>query len=673
MKLFLTLILALSIMTISIEQIIAQKDYPVKPVPFNEVDIQDEFWKPRLKIQADTLVPFALDKTKPAVENLQKAANYLKGIKDELPFPHRYISSDLYKVMEGAAYILRTNPDEELEKQLDGIIDIIADAQRDDGYLYVAHITGVAQPKHFWGGGGMGDKPYSWVVHSHELYNIGHMIEAAVAYYQSTGKDKWLKVAEKSANHINKVFFIGDPDYNDGKPVMQAPGHEELELALAKLYRVTGKELYLEMAKKFLEIRGVTFAPEGDGVMSPTYAQQHKPVKEQKEAVGHAVRAAYMYSAMADVDALLSTDEFATALNSIWHNIADTKMHITGGLGAVRGIEGFGESFELPNKEAYDETCAAVGNVLFNFRMFLKTKEAKYFDVAEVALFNNVLAGVNLKGNKFFYVNPLEAESDTKFNYGQTGRSPWFNTACCPSNLARLLPQVPGMMYSYTGHEIYITLYGSSETVINIDETNVKIKQSSQYPFDENVLINIDPVEEKEFVLKLRIPTWAQGEQFLPGMLYDYHNTFEPSYKVTVNGKLIDTITEDGFVSINRKWSEGDKVELFLPMPVKFNSTIDSVKNNIGRIAVTRGPLVYCAEGIDNGDPVQDLVINELPGDDTIIINKISDGILNGIPMIEFPGRNNSTESIQLKLIPYYSWNNRGSSSMIVWLPFLGG
>jgi DUF1680 family protein len=304
---------------------------------------------------------------------------------------------------------------------MDKIIDIIARAQKDDGYLYVPHITGASKDHEAWGGSGMGDRPYSWVIHSHELYNMGHMYEGAIAYYQATGKERWLKVAEKNAQHINKVFFEGDPNYNNGKPVNQAPGHQELELALTKLYRVTGNSLYLEMAKKFLDIRGKTFQPDGEGVNAPEYAQQHKPVTEQRKAVGHAVRATYMYSAMADAEALTGSGEYNPALQRIWNNIVDTKMSITGGLGAIHGIEGFGPEYVLPNKKAYNETCAAVGNVFFNFRMFLNTGDAKYMDVAEISLLNNSLAGVNIEGNRFFYVNPLEADGHTPFNHGRPG------------------------------------------------------------------------------------------------------------------------------------------------------------------------------------------------------------------------------------------------------------
>lgn len=350
------------------------------------------------------------------MDNLRKTGNYLNGVKDELPFPHRFVASDLYKVMEGAAYLLTLEKDLALEHTMDSIIDLIGNAQEEDGYLYEAHTTGVSASHEHWGGAGMGDKPYSWVVHSHELYNMGHMYEGAVAYYLATGKDKWLKIAEKNARHINHVFFEGDPKHNNGNPVNQAPGHQEIELALVKLYRTTGDSLYLKMAQKFIDIRGVTYQPEGEGVMAPSYAQQHLPVREQTKAVGHAVRATYLYAGMADVLAQTGDKSLQPALDSIWNNIVDMRMHITGGLGAIHGIEGFGPEYVLPNKDAYNETCAAVGNVMFNYRMFLTKKDARYVDVAEVALYNNVLAGVNLDGNKFFYVNPLEADARNAFN-----------------------------------------------------------------------------------------------------------------------------------------------------------------------------------------------------------------------------------------------------------------
>lgn len=646
----------------------------LKPIPFNKVSLEGTFWKTRLDIQSETLVPYALDKTIPAVENLEKAAKFLRGDTTDLPFPHRFVSSDLYKAMEGAAYILMTNPDPDLEKRMDGIIDVIADAQKEDGYLYVAHITGVSEDHDHWGGGGMGDKPYSFLVHSHELYNMGHMYEAAIAYYQATGKDKWLKVAEKSAQHINRVVFEGDPNYNNGKPVNQAPGHQEIELALVKLYHVTGNELYLDMANKFLEIRGITYIPEGEGVMAPTYAQQHRAVAEQRKAVGHAVRAGYLYSGMADVSAAMGTDRYDEALDSIWHNIVDTKMHITGGLGAMHGFEGFGPEYILPNKEAYNETCAAVGNVFYNFRMFLKTGDAKYMDVAEVALLNNVLAGVNFEGNRFFYVNPLEADDNTPFNRGNVtyGRSAWFGTACCPTNLARLVPQISGMMYSHMNDEIFITYYASSSTTIPLPGGNVRLVQKSDYPFSEQVTLDVYPESSQNFKVKLRIPTWAQGSQFVPGDLYTYKKREKSKWMVRVNGKEEGMEIQDGFAVLERDWNPGDRVELFLKMDVKFNLANENVYANLDRIAITRGPLVYCAESLEDSNPVQKLWMEKLPDPSDVSSHQSDTGILKNIITVELPVSHiNSSGSMDQKisLIPYYAWNNRGKGSMIVWFP----
>lgn len=617
----------------------------LQPVSFNEVILEDNFWLPRLQIQKEVLVPFALEKVRPAMDNLRKTGNYLNGVKDELPFPHRFVASDLYKVMEGAAYLLTLEKDSALEHTMDSIIDLIGNAQEEDGYLYEAHTTGVSASHEHWGGAGMGDKPYSWVVHSHELYNMGHMYEGAVAYYLATGKDKWLKIAEKNARHINHVFFEGDPKYNNGNPVNQAPGHQEIELALVKLYRTTGDSLYLKMAKKFIDIRGVTYQPEGEGVMAPSYAQQHLPVREQTKAVGHAVRATYLYAGMADVLAQTGDKSLQPALDSIWNNIVDTRMHITGGLGAIHGIEGFGPEYVLPNKDAYNETCAAVGNVMFNYRMFLAKKDARYVDVAEVALYNNVLAGVNLDGNKFFYVNPLEADARNAFNQGLKGRSPWFGTACCPSNIARLIPQIPGMMYAHTDNDIYFTFYAGTSTVVPLSDGKVTIKQTTNYPFDESVRFEIKPEQSKQrFAMHFRIPTWA-GKQFVPGKLYHYLNDKPAEWKVLLNGKEVSVKQHKGFVTIERAWKNGDLVELQLPMLVRYNKAISQVEADIDRVCITRGPLVYCAESVDNVAMPASYVVNS---SEDISITKGA-GALKYIDFITVPAHSVRKHSINYK------------------------
>ena len=641
-------------------------DYPLKPVPFNRVEMTSDFWRPRLETQRKTLVPFAFERTRPGVEHLQAARDVLVGKKAAGHRAHRFIDSDLYKVMEGAAYLLQLRDDPELERQIDDLADVIAGAQHGNGYLYPSHTTGAGSSRHM-----MGDTPYTFIVHSHELYNVGHLYEAAIAYYRATGKKKLLNVAEKSARHINQVIFEGDPDYNGGRPVRQAPGHQEIELALVKLYRVTGKQLYLDMARKLLEIRGVTYVPDGEGVMSPTYAQQHAPVTEQKEAVGHAVRATYLYSAMADVGTLTGEPAYGQALDRIWRNITSTRMHITGGLGAVHGIEGFGPQYELPNADAFNETCAAVGNVLLNYRMFLLHKDAKYLDVAEVALLNNVLAAVNLQGNRFFYVNPLAADGKYPFNHGTAGRAPWFGTACCPSNMARLIPQVPGMTYAHDDSDLYITFFAESRTEVQLNGTRVKVEQKTAYPNDGEISVSINPVKPAKFCLRLRIPTWTR-DRFVPGDLYRYADSIAAPVTVSVNGQQFDAPFEKGFAAIDREWRDGDRVVLNLPMPVRVTECHPAVKANTDRIALTHGPLVLCAEEVDNGGATQRFFFDEVPAtaDAEVKMTRIRHGsfIQTDVPAHAVTGTG-GTENVQLVLTPYYAWNNRGTGSMTVWFP----
>jgi len=641
-------------------------DYPLKPVPFHEVEMTSAFWRPRLETQRKVLVPFAFEKTKSGVEHLQAAADALAGKKTDGHRPHRFIDSDLYKVMEGAAYLAKLRDDPELEAQFDRIVEVIAAAQESNGYLYPSHTTGVGAKKNM-----MGDKPYEFVVHSHELYNMGHLYEAAIAYYQATGKDKLLKVAEKNARHVNKVFFEGDPKYNGGKPIRQAPGHQEMELALVRLYRVTGKQIYLDMARKFLEIRGVTYVPNGEGVMAPTYAQQHAPVAKQKEAVGHAVRATYLYSGMADVGVLTGNTAYARALDRIWGDITNTRMHITGGLGAVHGIEGFGPQYELPNADAFNETCAAVGNVLFNYRMFLLHKDAKYLDVAEVALLNNVLAAVNLEGNRFFYVNPLAADGKYPFNHGTAGRAPWFGTACCPSNMARLLPQVQGMTYAHDDDNLYVTFFAESATKANVGGTQVGIQQATAYPNDGKMRIHLKPKQPAKFALHLRIPTWTR-DRFVPGDLYRFVKPNTAAWSLRVNGKPVQAKVEKGFAVIDRQWKMGDRVELNLPMPVRLNTCNANVKANRDRVALTRGPFVLCAEGVDNGGATERFFFKQLPEVAKALLKTTT---IQGGSFIQATTEA-STLTAQggarrqpLVLTPYYAWNNRGAGSMTVWFP----
>jgi uncharacterized protein len=644
--------------------------YALKPVSFERVAMTDDFWRPRLETQRRVLLPFAFQQTETALGDIRAAAQKLAGREpNPLPPPHRYRTSDLFKVMEGAAYLLAVEPDAELERQLDEIIGTVAAAQAPDGFF---NATRTLYPQ--LAIDMMGDRAYSYVDHSHELYIVGHMYEAAVAYFRATGKRTFLDVAERNAQHIQRVFFEGDPRYNDGKPVNQADGHEEIELALVKLADATGKREYLDLAQRFLDIRGVTHRPTGEGVFAATYAQEHAPVAEQTKPVGHAVRATYLYSGMADVGAMQGSDRYTAALESIWNNIVDTRMHITGGLGAVHGIEGFGPEFELPNADAFDETCAAVGNVLLNWRMFLLHGDAKYVDVAELALYNNVLAGVNFAGDRFFYVNPLAADGERKFNHGHAGRAPWFDTACCPTNLARLIPQAPGMLYAQDDKGVLLCLYAGSRTTLDVGGTPVAIEQETTYPNSGRVRVTLRPATPVKFALRLRIPTWT-GKQLTPGALYRYDDGAGAvkgnAWRLSVNGKPLTPEVEKGFVTLQRTWAAGDVLELVLPMPVRINVCREEVEANRLRAALSRGPLVYCVEEVDNKAPADELALR-------------SDGALGEVDVepLEIARREvmavtvdgegvhgEDRQPARVKLVPYFAWNNRGDGSMAVWLP----
>ena len=654
-----------AILSLSLAFFLRAKE-PIEPVPFHEVEMTSEFWRPRLVTQRKVLVPFAFEKTESGVAHLQAAADFLAGKKVEGHRPHRFIDSDLYKVMEGAAYLAQLQDDPELEAQFDRIVEVIEAAQEPNGYLYPSHTTKVGSDKNM-----MGNQPYTFVVHSHELYNMGHLYEAAIAYYLATGKDKLLKVAEKNAQHVNQVFFVGDPKYNGGKPIRQAPGHQEMELALVKLSKVTGNKLYLEMAEKFLDIRGKTYVPDGEGVMSPTYAQQHAPVDKQSEAVGHAVRATYLYSAMADLAHLKKKNSYTRALHRIWGNITDTRMHITGGLGAVHGIEGFGPEYLLPNADAFNETCAAVGNVLFNFRMFLAHKDAKYLDVAEVSLLNNVLAAVNLEGNRFFYVNPLEADGKYPFNHGTAGRAPWFGTACCPSNMARLLPQVQGMTYAHDDKNLYLAMYAETSTELKMGATTLAISQKTNYPNDGRIEVSLNPEQPSSFSLHMRIPTWT-GDQFVPGKLYRYLDSSSEKWLISVNGKKVNPSIERGFAVLEREWKKGDRVVLELPMPTRLNECDDRVEDNHDRVAFTRGPFVLCAEEVDNGGATQRFFLDKKPTVGKTKVSRVKHPAGSFIKVVSQANALKETgapEKRNLSLIPYYAWNNRKPGSMTIWFP----
>jgi DUF1680 family protein len=610
----------------------------LRAVVFTDVVIADEFWAPRMETNRKVTVPYAFKKCEETgrIDNFAKAGGLMEGKFEGIYFN----DSDLYKVIEGAAYSLsvrtsqeKSHPDPELEKYVDGVIDKIAAAQWEDGYLYTFYSLPERQPEKRW----------TDVRNKHELYCAGHFFEAAVAYYQATGKRKILDVAIRLADYIDSVF---GPDKKH-----DVPGHEEIEIGLVKLYRLTGDEKYLALVKFFLDERGQSERREIYG----DYCQDHKPVIEQDAAVGHAVRAGYLYSGMADVAALTGDNGYVEALERIWWDVVSKKLYITGGVGARRGGESFGEDYELPNKTAYCESCAAIANAMWNHRMFLLGGEAKYIDVLERVIYNGFLSGISLSGDEFFYPNPLASDGDYQ-------RSPWFGCACCPTNIVRFMPSLPGYAYAQRGDVLYVNLFVGGSATIKMADNTVRLEQGTRYPWDGDVEITVEPERSGEFTICVRIPGWARNEP-VPGDLYRFLN--ESSEKVTlkVNGESVDLNIDKGFASISRRWEKGDIIKLSLPMPIRRVVSHENVKDNAGRTAIQRGPLVYCLEGVDNPQGVTKLI---LPPDAKLHTEYHGD-LLGGIVTLNGQGKM-TQESIEVVAIPYYAWAHRGKSDMAVWL-----
>lgn len=558
--------------------------------------------------------------------------------------------SDVFKIIEGAAYSLQTEPDPELEAYLDTLIYKIGLAQEEDGYLYtnrtIAEMHG-GEGLHEWA------SKNRWELDSilsHELYNIGHLYEAAVAHYQATGKRSLLDIAVKSADLVNRDF--------GWDKVKVYPGHQGIEMGLVKLYRATGEKKYLDLARFFLDIRG----PKGQ-----EYNQAHKKVVDQTEAVGHSVRATYMYSGMADIAAIEKDEAYLNAITSIWEDIVYRKMYITGGIGATGGNEGFAGPFVLPNLTAYCETCASIGNIFTNHRLFLLHGESKYIDILEKTLYNSMLSGVSLSADRFFYPNPLESDGSHK-------RSEWFGCACCPSNIARFVPAIPGYVYAVDGPDIYINLYISNEADIISGTGKVKLTQEAHFPWDGKVKITVSPEKSRNFAVRVRIPGWVMNEA-IPGNLYRFDDQTDEAYKVTVNGESYDYSPVDGYVKIDRKWSDGDVIEMDFPMPVRKVVADERIEEDRGKIAIQRGPIIYCAEWPDNiKGNVLDLAIDK----NKPFTTEFVPSLLNGTQVIHGTGYYAGAESEvsaeklpeqTVTLIPYALWNNRGPGQMRVWLP----
>lgn len=626
-----------------LEAAAASKDYPFTPVPFTAVKVNDSFWSPRFETNRQRTVWYDFQKCEETgrLDNFAKAAGLMQGGFRGIPFD----DSDVYKVIEGAAYILHMQPDPKLDQYLDALIAKIAAAQEPDGYLYTARrlFPPEKMPEM------SGQTRWSRLMDSHELYNVGHLYEAAVAHFQATGKRKLLDVAIKNANFLCETFGAGKVQY--------PPGHQEIEIGLAKLYRLTGQEKYLKLANYYLELRG---RPETHSLYGPNQ-QDHLPVLEQSEAVGHSVRAGYMYSGMADVAALTGQDAYVKAIDRLWENVVSRKMHLTGGIGASPGGEAFGADYELPNANAYLETCAAIANALWNHRMFLLHGDAKYIDVLERVIYNGFLAGVSLTGDRFFYPNPLETDGKTKFNHGSNERAPWFGCSCCPVNDVRFIPSIAGYIYATRADNLYVNLFIGGEAKAQVADTVVALRQETGYPWVGKVKLAISPEQAKEFTLNIRIPGWARNEP-VPSGLYRYDDDIKPRVRLAVNGSNVRVKTVRGFAPLQRKWKPGDVVTVEFDLPVRRVCAHPSVKADRNRFAIERGPLVYCAEGADNGGAVLDRVF---PGRVRFAAQE-QPGLLGGVTTIKMTPAGGEPP---LVLIPYYAWCHRGPNEMRVWFP----
>ncbi|MEZ5103725.1 MAG: glycoside hydrolase family 127 protein [Draconibacterium sp.] len=626
-----------------------KNEYPITPVPFTKVHVTDNFWGNRIKTNHDVTIPIAIQKSEETgrIDNFAIAGGLKEG---EFCSPFPFDDSDIYKIIEGAAYSLQMFPDAKMEHLVDSLVDLIGLAQEDDGYLFTNR-TIMGENGHEWIG------KERWVNVddlSHELYNLGHFYEAATAYYQATGKRKILDIAIKSADLIDKTFGYGK--------IEDWPGHQEIEIGLVKLYRVTGEKRYLNLAKFFLDVRGT-----GNVHEKKTYNQSHKPVVDQTEAVGHSVRAAYMYTGMADVAALTGDQSYVNAITKIWEDVVYKKLYITGGIGAEGGHEGFGGPYELPNGRAYCETCAAIANVFWNYRMFLMTGDSKYMDVLERSLYNNVLSGVSLSGDHFFYPNPLESE-------GQHQRSEWFGCACCPSNISRFIPSMPNYIYAQKDDRIYINLFVPSTTAFDTEKGTLTLTQNSNMPWDGNISVKLQPENPVKSKLYIRIPGWASDSP-VPGDLYSYIDKPSATPVFKVNGKVVTPKMDGGYAVISKMWQPGDWVEIGFPFEIRKIKANENIEDDRGKMALQMGPVVYCAEWADYDDP--DILSLVLP-ENTILTSSFQPSLLGGVNVISGDGegvqRINNSEEIEtyprkFSAIPYYAWAHRGTGEMSVWIP----
>lgn len=650
-----TCVLLLSTSRATAQEAVPPRDYPVQPVPFTDVRIEGGFWGPRF----ETNRAVTLEANFRKCEETNRIANFARaGGLEEGPFTGIfYDDSDVFKVMEGAAYLLAQQHDPKLDAYLDDLIAKVAAAQEEDGYLYTARTLGATNE-------GTGPGRWSHLAHSHELYNVGHLYEAAVAHHLATGKRNLLDVAIKSADLVCTTF---GPE--PGQRV-DVPGHEEIELGLVKLYRLTGDRRYLDQAKFFIDSRGNAATRQG---LYGEYAQDQAPIVEQSEAVGHAVRGGYLYAGVADVAALTGDEGYLDAITRIWEDVVRRKLYLTGSVGQHGAGEGYAGPYKLSNLQAYNETCASIALALWNQRMFLLTGDGRYADVLERILYNGFLSGVSLHGDTFFYPNPLECDMAFQFNHGSLERSPWFGTSCCPTNVVRFMPSIAGYVYAVRDDDLYVNLYQQSRASIEVGGSTVGVSQETSYPWDDSVRLTIEPEAERAFAIRVRIPGWVRGE-VLPGDLYRYLDPSPADWSIAINGEAVEPRVEQGYAVLDRMWSAGDRVDIHFELPIRRVQANELVEADRGKVAIERGPLVYCAEGADQeGGKVLDRI---LP--DAALLTPTHDpGLLGGITTLTTTALRAErlddgtivANPVSLTLIPYYAWCHRGANEMAVWLP----
>ena len=655
----------------------AQSGYPYTQVPFTSVKIKPgTFWGDRIRAAREVTIPLAFSKceSEHRYKNFEMAAYTLQhpghpGLQTPEWNVAKFMGfsfddTDVYKTIEGASYVLQTFPDAKLKAYIDSVLDVVGAAQESDGYLYTARTINPEHP-HGWAA----DKRWAAEEHaSHELYNLGHMVDAACAHYQATGSDKFLNIAKRYADCVIKEVGAGE-----GQACV-VPGHQIAEMALARLYVLTGEKKYLDEAKFLLDYRGKT-------KIKNIYSQSDKPVVDQTEAWGHAVRAGYMYAGMADVAALLGDSTYIKAIDTIYENIVSKKYYLTGGVGARHQGEAFGADYELPNLTAYNETCAAISMVYLFERMFLLHGDAKYIDCLERTLYNGVISGMSVDGGKFFYPNPLSSDGHYRFNADNTmTRQPWFGCACCPSNLCRFIPSMPGYIYGVRDNNLYVNLFAANTATIKVNGKDVTLEETTQYPWDGDISIKVLQNKAKQFNMLVRIPGWVQSK-VVPSDLYAFNDDIFSTYEVSVNGQRVEGELENGYLVINRNWKKGDVIRIHFDMPVRTVVANPRVSDDRGRIAVERGPLVYCAEWADNeGINPHHLLLARQPKFEVEasygIQNTEGDGKTFNVTAITAQAQEASVtpegkltaKDVRVKLIPYYAWNHRGAGKMDVWL-----